>query len=535
MRGTKFGKWMAGIYISLAICVFLFLVYISITEGVTVKKSRPVSDIVSYSGIEPTVVPDASAPQGIRKIYYLPIDRVSKDSASFAFYAVHSYVTVSIGEEEVYSIKADEGNRYIHSIGSEWIMLPLRNSDSGRTLKIEVMPVYKSGVSRQEEFFIGPRLSIYTDMLRRNMAQIVLCFLAIVCGLLLVVNAVRRYFTGNADTADGYLGLFAIMMGIWKMTDSRFAPLMFKGNPLLLSTVSLAALSLGAFPMLNYMRKQVRLKRFPIIEIASVITLGAGVISFFLQVFNILEYRESLLLVHTGLFVAIFAVTVGGIRAWTIEKNDPRVRMALLCFMLCAVGGFIDLFVFYVRGNSAGIIFTMMAFLAYIVYSGVNNSLELSRRANRDMFTGIYNRSCCNELLGNTEPVEGLVSAFIMMDLNDLKLTNDTKGHEAGDRMILSFVDVIRSQAIPGTFIGRYGGDEFIMFVRDVDKESVERLMKNIENGVKAQNAESDVKVTYSSGWVLSSEMEKPTIMDMFQEADRRMYVEKKKYHESVG
>lgn len=57
----------------------------------------------------------------------------------------------------------------------------------------------------------------------------------------------------------------------------------------------------------------------------------------------------------------------------------------------------------------------------------------------------------------------------MIFDLNDLKYTNDTLGHEAGNQMIKQFAHILSSQ-LPGmAFVGRYGGDEFLAMIRHCD------------------------------------------------------------------
>ena len=49
-----------------------------------------------------------------------------------------------------------------------------------------------------------------------------------------------------------------------------------------------------------------------------------------------------------------------------------------------------------------------------------------------------------------------------MFDLNNLKTTNDTMGHSAGDRLIMDFARLLRSVIPDKGFVGEYGGDEFM-------------------------------------------------------------------------
>ncbi|MCR5338223.1 MAG: GGDEF domain-containing protein [Lachnospiraceae bacterium] len=534
MTRSRFGKWMAGIYIALVCSVVFFLLYLSMTDSTTVKQERLFQEIEYLDDLQPETVSDMAAPCGEKRIYTIPLDENLGEAASFAMYAIHSYVKVYIDEELVYELGISDLNKFLKTPGSIWVIVPIKMADHGKNLRVEVTPVYKSRLGKHDLIMFGSRLQIYRNQLRADLPQIMMCLFAIICGVIMVLFAVRSYFKGEGDTANGYLGMFAITLSVWKVLDTRYVPMVINQNLLLSSTISLSMLSLCSFPLLNFMRKQVRLKHFPIIEVSSVIANVTAAIVLFLQLWGIADYRESLPIIHIGMGISIVTIALSGIRAWTLEKDDPRVRRAILCFMCCAVGGVIDLFTFYMKGTSSGLLFTMGAFLFYVVYSTVVGNLELNKRADVDMFTGLYNRSKCNQLLRETDSADGIECALAMFDLNDLKLTNDTYGHEAGDRLILSFVEILRGEAIPGSFLGRYGGDEFIMYVLDVDGKIMNRVMKRIEGSVEKYNRSgASPQISYSAGFVLSSELEDPSTMDLFQEADKRMYVEKKKYHEA--
>ncbi len=245
-----------------------------------------------------------------------------------------------------------------------------------------------------------------------------------------------------------------------------------------------------------------------------------------------MEYRESLVLSHCSVICSVLAIILACGRAWMTERENPRVRMAVLFLAFCVFGALVDLVVFYIYGDSGSILFMVVAFLSYFIFVGFYNNKQLMQRANRDLFTGVFNRSRCNELLKSDVQIKTL-SAFALFDLNDLKTTNDTYGHEVGDQMILSFVSILKAEAPAQGFIGRYGGDEFILYLQDVDKEKVKKMLSRIEIGVQMHNASSmGPEVSYCVGMVFSDELDKPALRDLFHAADERMYVQKKKYHE---
>jgi diguanylate cyclase (GGDEF)-like protein/PAS domain S-box-containing protein len=90
---------------------------------------------------------------------------------------------------------------------------------------------------------------------------------------------------------------------------------------------------------------------------------------------------------------------------------------------------------------------------------------ELERKASIDKLTSCFNRAATIELVDQTVTArhDGLGHAAIFIDLDGLKAVNDEFGHAAGDRVVVTAADQIRSALRDGDFVGRLGGDEFLV------------------------------------------------------------------------
>ena len=98
--------------------------------------------------------------------------------------------------------------------------------------------------------------------------------------------------------------------------------------------------------------------------------------------------------------------------------------------------------------------------------------------------TKVYNREtameCIRKILWE-EPDEQ--HALIMLDIDNFKALNDTLGHQAGDEFLVALARELKKAFRDGDIIGRIGGDEFFIFVRDV---SDRQLIDNIANRILA-------------------------------------------------
>ena len=91
--------------------------------------------------------------------------------------------------------------------------------------------------------------------------------------------------------------------------------------------------------------------------------------------------------------------------------------------------------------------------------------------ASTDPLTKLLNKSGVQKEIG--ELVKKSHGALLMIDLDSFKLVNDIYGHAAGDKILISFAEMIRKIIRENDLAGRMGGDEFIAFLQNVDNEKV--------------------------------------------------------------
>lgn len=122
---------------------------------------------------------------------------------------------------------------------------------------------------------------------------------------------------------------------------------------------------------------------------------------------------------------------------------------------------------------------------------------------------------------------------MIMFDLNGLKRTNDTLGHNAGDKMILEFSSILKREIGKKELLCRWGGDEFAVYVRDADRRKITEYISAVNDAVKAHNrSDKSVKIHFACGYALSCDFPELSRRDLLAKADEYMYIDKKRWHE---
>ncbi len=133
----------------------------------------------------------------------------------------------------------------------------------------------------------------------------------------------------------------------------------------------------------------------------------------------------------------------------------------------------------------------LLAFIISDIDEKKQKEQELIRRAETDGLTGLFNRNAFFKKAKNvlkTENGPGTKHALFFLDVDNFKKLNDTQGHRIGDRFLIEMSGAIRSCFRNTDIIGRLGGDEFLILMRqtpnnEITSKNANELIKKI-NGV---------------------------------------------------
>ncbi|MDI2144652.1 MULTISPECIES: GGDEF domain-containing protein [unclassified Pseudomonas] len=130
---------------------------------------------------------------------------------------------------------------------------------------------------------------------------------------------------------------------------------------------------------------------------------------------------------------------------------------------------------------------------------------QIAELAARDPLTALYNRRALEvrapRLLGEVSSARP--GALLLIDIDNFKLINDLYGHTAGDRLLISLSEMIRSQLPQGALAARLGGDEFVMLLGDASHEQIMVLGSELREQFQQMTAQAYITpeaVTLSIG-----------------------------------
>ncbi|MBQ6796547.1 MAG: diguanylate cyclase [Clostridia bacterium] len=150
---------------------------------------------------------------------------------------------------------------------------------------------------------------------------------------------------------------------------------------------------------------------------------------------------------------------------------------------------------------------------------------DLTRMSYTDTLTRMHNRNRFNRVRDEYHRYPRTRVGVAFFDLDGLKRINDTRGHDAGDRLIISTADNIRSVFSGNSF--RIGGDEFAVVVSDISEEDFAAQVDEVRDLMKKDG------ISIAAG--ISWRETKVNLKQQLKEADKLMYEEKAEHRRRLA
>lgn len=175
-------------------------------------------------------------------------------------------------------------------------------------------------------------------------------------------------------------------------------------------------------------------------------------------------------------------------------------------------------------------IVVLMLLIGYQLFQALRTATmnrALQHKVYLDAATGLPNKNKCEELLDDPTPPapETGVCSF---DLNNLRRINNSMGHETGDAYIRRFAAALRAAMPEEHFVGRAGGDEFLAITHGPDADALQKLLSHVRKQLaEASRQHPDTPLSYAVGFALASDNPDSNMRDLFDLADKNMYINK--------
>ena len=150
---------------------------------------------------------------------------------------------------------------------------------------------------------------------------------------------------------------------------------------------------------------------------------------------------------------------------------------------------------------------------------------QLQELARRDHLTGLYNRTKLDEVLENQlndAKRYHTIFGIIMIDIDAFKEINDNYGHPIGDIVLCEFSELLKEHSRKTDTVGRWGGEEFLMIVKNIDKETLLALGEKLRVAIDIHIFSTVKHITASFGVVVYESDD--TVISITKRADGALY-----------
>ena len=134
---------------------------------------------------------------------------------------------------------------------------------------------------------------------------------------------------------------------------------------------------------------------------------------------------------------------------------------------------------------------------------------EMYRSSKIDALTNLLNRRAFEERIDEEFSVtrrHGLSSCLAILDIDHFKSINDNYGHDGGDEVLKEVARILQREVRTGDLVGRWGGEEFVVYVRQSDIDGATKLLDRLRTVVGSTPVKveggAEIRVTFSAGIV---------------------------------
>lgn len=154
-----------------------------------------------------------------------------------------------------------------------------------------------------------------------------------------------------------------------------------------------------------------------------------------------------------------------------------------------------------------------------------DKNIELKKLSITDKLTNLYNRRKIEELLEieiNRSERFNHPFGLAIVDIDNFKDVNDTYGHQIGDKILIEISSILKNNLRKTDFVGRFGGEEFVIICPESDLESVSSLMETFRKKIANYDFTKIKNKTASFGVTISKKGD--DIESILQRADIALY-----------
>jgi diguanylate cyclase (GGDEF)-like protein len=445
---------------------------------------------------------------------------------------VKVYLDDALIYEKTYGTSLDE------PYASTWHFITLPRHVDGQTLSLEFSSPYQAMSGQINEVFYGTEAMHYNYIIETYGLRLFIGLIVLLIGLIVMIShfVIRK----KQDRGYAYAGLFAIILSLWMIAESRTLQF-FSGSELLIGTLAYLALPLFAVPMVIYLKDYILVSYKKPMIVMNYIYLSHFAIINILYFTKTYDFFETVIFSQVWLAVGIITAITCLVLDYKQNQNEKAFKFikAFIVLIIFAVFEFLNFLLGRFENTSLYISIGIVVVMVYILANYVRYLVErlkisyetefYEKLAYMDHVTQGQNRLAFERDMDQIfkDPIKKKELRLILFDLDGLKKINDEHGHVVGDEAIKKAYEIARQAFADQGECYRIGGDEFACIFQNIDHEEYLTRKKLIEDLTKA----FEEATPYHFGLSLGSSLvyhDDLTPLDLMHIADQEMYEYKK-------
>lgn len=445
----------------------------------------------------------------------------------------HMYCQVFLDDKEIYSYTHSTTPHLTKTPGNIYAIVPLDNDCTGKELRIEIIPTMSTGlVYSLEDVSFGDFPTVIRQTFIHDLPRIILTVVILFCGCVLTIISLFMYTTKFSKQL-WHIGIFAILFSIYNTSEGLFVIYMVS-NPYFMHLINLFVFALLPIPLLCFYQERINHKLNKTYHIVLIMLIANVTVQPILHFFRLCDLRQMLPVTHLMYALTLILILFS---IFSMKDKNRQHFLAIETITL-AVGAIIDGLSFYFnfRIFSSNTTLLQVAVLIVLLMEGIymlhgmKNAHEenlknvfYKKLAYKDALTNLKNRVAFNDDINKiTSGIHHFDKMICMsVDINGLKIVNDTMGHLSGDTLIKTTADFLQQYFSSFSSIYRTGGDEFFLFMYDIDESDLTAVLQKMDEEITAYNETAYIPVSFAFGYC---KYDGKNIEDCLRIADSNMY-----------
>ena len=479
------------------------------------------------------------------------IDANKMQSTCLCFSSSTAYFSVYIDDELIYDFHPKLNPIYGNTYGSAFHTIPLPSFTGTAilTLKAENPIADPIQISFYNARFDDSFQYMY-DYFSSNLVSFFISFFTLLVGLgMMILGLIFNSYREQKPEMVS-LGCFSLCLSLWILSSSKFLGLICN-NPAASRLIDFTTLMIFPFFGVVFLACTLKNTQNRLLLISLFYTIFNITFQFYMCLRGYADYHDMLPFSHIGFLLSILLCMILLIQKNLQDgkrnkkgKTSPLIIIAVCILIACGLADLASYYFLHPSNNARftrfGLFFFMILLLYYeteefiTAFQQTHESNLVRQLAYRDGLTSLENRLAFNEYEQELEEKKTGACMITLFDINNMKNTNDTYGHNVGDQIIRSFASFLSDTFGKHGRVFRIGGDEFIAILHsendNVDSQYSD-CIRELMSSIRRHNTNTDSANTLSIAYgTAHCDLANDILIDQEISADNKMYEQKLKF-----